>query len=108
MCGVRDRRDEFLGFSLSLTLVPALFGPVLDDSPVDLQVGIRSGVGVSLRRQASGFDQFFDLMRIVIVDGFRLGREIVLVRQSSDASLEPALDGLSGQVISAVILPLGQ
>jgi hypothetical protein len=47
-------------------------------------------------------------MRIVIVDGFRLGREIVLVRQSSDASLEPALDGLSGQVISAVILPLGQ
>ena len=108
MCGVRDRRDEFLGFSLSLTLVPALFGPVLDDSPVDLQVGIRNGVGVSLRRQASGVDQSFDIVRIVIVNGFRLGREIVLVRQSSDASLEPALDGLSGQVISAVILPLGQ
>jgi len=40
VCGVRDRRDEFLGFSLSLALVPALFGPVLDDSPVELQVGI--------------------------------------------------------------------
>ncbi len=80
MCGVRDRRDELLGLSLSLAFVPALLSPVLDDPPVSLQVGIGSSVGVSLRRQAGGLDQLLDLMRVVIVDGFRLGRKLMPVR----------------------------
>lgn len=67
---------------------------------MSIERGAFGRLPAELALEAGAHEEGREPMRIDLLDGFRIGREIVLPRLLGDAGLEGALDSVPGQIVS--------
>lgn len=67
---------------------------------MSIERGAFGRLPAELALEAGAHEEGREPMRIDLLDGFRIGREIVFPRLLGDAGLEGALDSVPGQIVS--------
>lgn len=100
---VRNRSEQVLGLLLGARLIAAGFGPVLDYSPIEVELLVSLTVLIHLLIKAGDAYKVGGLVTPCVLDDLRMRIEIELIRPGANARLQSTLHRVAAHIVRSRI-----